>query len=70
MSHACVAQSSLAKAISLRPKLARQLFVCFDQPPLGPFCPFCCKRRHGVYIVSLFKNGIWMNVEIDLGSVP
>eukprot|EP00438_Fugacium_kawagutii_P006530 Skav218147 [mRNA] locus=scaffold4089:37652:51689:- [translate_table: standard] len=39
-------------AVSLRPKLARQLFLCFDQ-------------QRAVYILSIFKNGIWMKVEID-----
>ncbi|CAL1173647.1 unnamed protein product [Cladocopium goreaui] len=39
-------------AVSLRPKLARQLFLCFDQ-------------ERAVYILSLFKNGIWMKVEVD-----
>jgi len=39
-------------AISLRPKLARQLFLCYDQ-------------QRAVYILSVCKNGTWMKVEID-----
>jgi len=39
-------------AISLRPKLARQLFLCYDQ-------------QRAVYILSVCKNGTWMKVEVD-----
>ncbi|CAJ1405065.1 unnamed protein product [Effrenium voratum] len=39
-------------AISLRPKLAKQLFLCYDQ-------------QRAVYILRLFKNGIWLKVEVD-----
>eukprot|EP00933_Yihiella_yeosuensis_P033701 TRINITY_DN27349_c0_g1_i1.p1 TRINITY_DN27349_c0_g1~~TRINITY_DN27349_c0_g1_i1.p1 ORF type:complete len:758 (-),score=148.65 TRINITY_DN27349_c0_g1_i1:165-2411(-) len=39
-------------AISLRPLLAKQLFYCWDV-------------QRCVYVVRLFKNGIWMNVEVD-----
>lgn len=39
-------------AISLRPKLARRLFHNWDV-------------ARGVYIVRLFKNGVWMRVEVD-----
>eukprot|EP00930_Biecheleria_cincta_P033696 TRINITY_DN23344_c0_g1_i1.p1 TRINITY_DN23344_c0_g1~~TRINITY_DN23344_c0_g1_i1.p1 ORF type:complete len:1255 (-),score=151.43 TRINITY_DN23344_c0_g1_i1:69-3833(-) len=39
-------------AISLRPALARQLFYGYDV-------------MRSIYIVRLFKNGVWMHVEID-----
>lgn len=39
-------------AVSLRPKLARHLFYCFDV-------------ARSVYIVRLFKHGQWMRVEVD-----
>mmetsp|Transcript_59165 Transcript_59165/g.152179 ORF Transcript_59165/g.152179 Transcript_59165/m.152179 type:complete len:789 (-) Transcript_59165:48-2414(-) len=39
-------------AISLRPKLVRQLFHCWDV-------------ERSIYILSLFKNGTWLRVEID-----
>uniref|UniRef100_A0A7S0FYE2 Calpain catalytic domain-containing protein n=1 Tax=Pyrodinium bahamense TaxID=73915 RepID=A0A7S0FYE2_9DINO len=40
------------QAIALRPKLARQLFHCWD-------------ARRSVYIARLFKHGTWMRVEVD-----
>jgi len=40
------------QAISLRPKLARQLFHCWD-------------ARRSIYIARLFKHGTWMRVEVD-----
>mmetsp|Transcript_32754 Transcript_32754/g.83133 ORF Transcript_32754/g.83133 Transcript_32754/m.83133 type:complete len:692 (-) Transcript_32754:130-2205(-) len=40
------------QAISLRPKLARQLFYCWNS-------------RRSVYVARLFKHGTWMRVEID-----
>lgn len=40
------------QAISLRPKLARQLFYCWDQ-------------RRSVYIARLYKHGCWLRVEVD-----
>lgn len=40
------------QAISLRPKLARQLFYCWDE-------------RRSVYIARLHKHGTWMRVEVD-----
>eukprot|EP00928_Gymnodinium_smaydae_P087374 TRINITY_DN71644_c0_g1_i1.p1 TRINITY_DN71644_c0_g1~~TRINITY_DN71644_c0_g1_i1.p1 ORF type:complete len:778 (+),score=156.82 TRINITY_DN71644_c0_g1_i1:146-2479(+) len=39
-------------AITIRPRLARQLFYCWDV-------------RRSVYIVRLYKHGTWMRVEID-----
>ncbi|CAE7653349.1 cpr-8, partial [Symbiodinium sp. CCMP2456] len=39
-------------AISLRPALARSLFLCYD-------------TKHAVYILRIFKNGIWLKVEVD-----
>jgi hypothetical protein len=40
------------QAISLRPKLARQLFYCWDV-------------RRSVYVARLHKHGTWMRVEVD-----
>lgn len=40
------------QAISTRPKLARQLFLCWDV-------------ARCVYICRLFKHGTWMRVEVD-----
>lgn len=39
-------------AISLRPALARQLFYGYDV-------------KRSIYVLRLFKNGVWMQVEID-----
>jgi len=39
-------------AISLRPKLVRQLFFCWDV-------------QKSIYILRLFKHGTWMRVEVD-----
>lgn len=40
------------QAISLRPKLARQLFYCWDQ-------------RRSVYVARIYKHGCWLRVELD-----
>jgi len=40
------------QAISLRPKLARQLFYTWD-------------TRRSIYIARIFKHGTWMRVEVD-----
>jgi len=40
------------QAISLRPRLARQLFYCWDS-------------RRSIYVARLFKHGTWMRVELD-----
>eukprot|EP00443_Scrippsiella_acuminata_P020971 CAMPEP_0115188710 /NCGR_PEP_ID=MMETSP0270-20121206/11149_1 /TAXON_ID=71861 /ORGANISM="Scrippsiella trochoidea, Strain CCMP3099" /LENGTH=731 /DNA_ID=CAMNT_0002601897 /DNA_START=67 /DNA_END=2259 /DNA_ORIENTATION=- len=40
------------QAIALRPRLARQLFYCWD-------------TRRSVYIARIFKHGTWMRVELD-----
>jgi len=40
------------QAVALRPKLARQLFYCWDV-------------RRSVYIARLYKHGTWMRVEVD-----
>lgn len=40
------------QAISLRPRLAKQLFYCYD-------------RHRSVYVAKLFKHGTWNRIEID-----
>eukprot|EP00929_Paragymnodinium_shiwhaense_P006976 TRINITY_DN110929_c0_g1_i1.p1 TRINITY_DN110929_c0_g1~~TRINITY_DN110929_c0_g1_i1.p1 ORF type:complete len:753 (-),score=136.07 TRINITY_DN110929_c0_g1_i1:109-2367(-) len=49
------------QAISLRPRLCKQLFYCWD-------------TRRSVYIARIFKSGTWMRVEVDdfvpVGSPP
>mmetsp|Transcript_67445 Transcript_67445/g.140935 ORF Transcript_67445/g.140935 Transcript_67445/m.140935 type:complete len:687 (-) Transcript_67445:27-2087(-) len=40
------------QVISLRPKLARQLFHCWNS-------------RRSIYVARLFKHGTWMRVELD-----
>jgi len=40
------------QAISLRPRLAQQLFYCWDE-------------RRAIYIARLFKHGTWVRVEVD-----
>lgn len=40
------------QAISMRPKLARQLFYCWDS-------------RRSIYIARIFKHGTWTRVELD-----
>jgi hypothetical protein len=40
------------QAISMRPKLVRQLFYCWNP-------------RRSIYIARIFKHGTWMRVEVD-----
>lgn len=40
------------QAISMRPKLCRQMFYCWD-------------TSRSVYIARIFKSGTWMRVEVD-----
>eukprot|EP00933_Yihiella_yeosuensis_P062628 TRINITY_DN6560_c0_g2_i2.p1 TRINITY_DN6560_c0_g2~~TRINITY_DN6560_c0_g2_i2.p1 ORF type:complete len:738 (+),score=137.29 TRINITY_DN6560_c0_g2_i2:63-2276(+) len=40
------------QAISMRPKLVKQLFYCWD-------------TRRSIYIARIFKHGTWMRVEVD-----
>lgn len=40
------------QAVALRPKLAKQLFHCWDS-------------RRSVYVARLYKHGTWMRIELD-----
>jgi hypothetical protein len=57
MSIACIIQPDAArKAISLRPKLVKQLFYAWQ-------------TRRSIYIARLFKHGTWMRVEARKASI-